>query len=39
MCLKLKPKYHLKVTKTKTAAREDFGNLKFGREHQLSANP
>ena len=35
MSLILKPKDYLKVTKTKTAAREDFENLNLARRHHL----
>ena len=39
MWLKLKPNYYQYLTKTKTAAREDFGNLKFGPQAQTACRP
>ena len=37
--LKLKPKDSLYITKTKTAAREDFGNFKFGPRAPTACRP
>ena len=36
--LKLKPKDYVSVTKTKTAAHEDFGTSNLTRKHQLPAD-
>ena len=39
VCLKLKPKYYVNVTKTKTAARKDFGNFKLGPRPPTACRP
>ena len=39
VCLKLKSKNYFYITKTKTVAREDFGNFKFGPRAPTACRP